>query len=75
MNLFKGWKTRILNATIILIGVVELVDPVLLSTALGYGPQGKAALIITIGVVGFILRQFTNTEPPPMLPKRKDGAQ
>ena len=71
MNLFKGWKTRILAAVTILYGVLELIDPALLSTALGYGPQGRAALVISLGVIGFILRQFTHEAPPPMLPKKR----
>ncbi len=74
MNLFEGWKTRTLAAATVLLGVLDLIDPSLLSTALGYGPQGRAALVITIGVAAFLLRQWTKTPAPPLL-KKKGGAE
>ena len=74
MNLFEGWKTRTLAAATVLLGVLDLVDPSLLSTALGYDPQGRAALVITIGVAAFLLRQWTKTPAPPLL-KKKGGAE
>jgi hypothetical protein len=73
-SLLEGWKTRLLAIATFALGVVEIIDPALLTTALGFGPQGRAALFLVIGVLIFALRQWTKTPAPPLL-KKKGGAE
>lgn len=69
-SFLEGWKTRLLAVATFALGIVEIIDPALLTTALGFGQQGRAALFLGIGVAIFILRQVTKTEAPPLV-KRK----
>jgi hypothetical protein len=66
----QGWKTRLLAVATFALGIVEIIDPALLTQALGFGQQGRAALFLVIGVAIFVLRQVTKTEAPPLV-KRK----
>jgi len=69
-TMLEGWKTRMLAFATFALGIIEIIDPALLTTALGFGQQGRAALFLVIGVAIFILRQVTKTEAPPLV-KRK----
>lgn len=55
-----GWKTRLLALATAGLGLVELLDPSLVSEALGLDGQGKAAVTLGIGVAMLILREITS---------------
>lgn len=69
-SFLEGWKTRLLAFATVVLGGLDLVDPSLLSTALGYGPQGRAAIVVIVGVAIFVLRQITKTPAPPLVRRR-----
>lgn len=54
-----GWKTRIFAGLVSLLGLVELLDPNIVSTALGLGDRGHAVTLLVIGVSTYVLRQIT----------------
>lgn len=62
-----GWKTRIFSALVAVLGIVDMLDPELITTAVGLGPRGHAILLIAIAVCVWVLRQLTTT--PPGTPK------
>ena len=57
----KGFRTYIFFAATVALGIVDIVDPTLLSTALNLDATGKSWVIIGLGVGGVILRKITNT--------------
>ena len=61
--MMTGWRTRIFSSAVAVLGVIEMVDPGLITAALGLGQRGNAILLITIAVATFILRQITTTPP------------
>ena len=66
-NFLAGWKTRIFSAFIAILGIVEMADPELITSALGLGQRGHSIVLIVIAVGVYILRQLTTT--PPGTPK------
>lgn len=42
----------------VLLGIVDLLDPTILTTALGLDSRGKAVVIILLAVIGFMLRKI-----------------
>lgn len=68
--MFAGWKTRLLAFCVALLGVVEAVDPTLITSALGLNERGNSILLIAIAVAIFILRQITTTPAPPLIRKK-----
>lgn len=67
----QGWKTRIFAASLLVLGLVDALDPSILSTALGLGDRGHAVVLVLAAVGTFILRQMTTTPPTPLIPKKK----
>lgn len=63
MAILKGWRTRILSALVMVLGMLEMFSPDILSTALGLGQRGHAVLFIFFSVAIFWLRQVTTTQP------------
>lgn len=63
MAVLIGWRTRIFSAAVALLGIVEMLDPGLITVAFGLGQRGNAILLIVIAVATFILRQITTTPP------------
>lgn len=59
MSKLKGWRTRLVTICLMLVAVLELVDPVLLGNALG--PDWKDWVIFAYPVIFGLLREFTNT--------------
>jgi hypothetical protein len=68
--LLEGWKTRLLSLCVAVLGIVEALDPSLITTAFGLGSRGNAILLITIAVAIFVLRQLTNSPAPPLVKKK-----
>lgn len=68
--MLEGWKTRLLAFSVALLGIVEALDPSLITAALGLGARGNAILLITIAVAIFILRQLTTSPAPPLTKKK-----
>lgn len=68
--MLEGWKTRLLAFCVALLGIVEALDPALITTALGIGQRGNAILLICIAVAIFVLRQITSTPAPPLMRKK-----
>lgn len=56
----SGWKTRLLALATAALGLVELLDPMLVSQALGLNDQGRAVATIVIGATMLILREITS---------------
>ncbi|HEY4355965.1 MAG TPA: hypothetical protein VGN16_09475 [Acidobacteriaceae bacterium] len=54
--MFQGWKTLIFSAAVALVGVAQAAD---WTNLLGSANAGYA--ITAIGVIGAVLRLFTNT--------------
>lgn len=54
-----GWKTRIFSGLVFLYGLVELLDPNVITSAFGLGTRGHAVSILAIAVMTYILRQIT----------------
>ena len=52
---FKEWAFYLAT---VLLGIVDLLDPTILTTALGLDARGKAVVIILIAVIGFLLRKL-----------------
>ena len=61
--MMTGWRTRIFSSAVAVLGVVEMLDPGLIASALWLGQRGNAVLLITIAIATFILRQITTTPP------------
>ena len=61
--ILTGWKTRIVALATFLLGLATLLDPSLLTTALGLGARGNAVVFIGLSVAIFVLRQVTSTPP------------
>lgn len=61
MAILKGWRTRILSALVMVLGMLEMFSPDILSTALGLGQRGHAVLFIVFSLTLFWLRQVTTT--------------
>lgn len=59
MSKLKGWRTRLVTICLMLVAVLELVDPVLLGNALG--PDWKDWVIFAYPLIFGVLREFTNT--------------
>lgn len=57
----KGFKTIAFAAMVAVMGILELIDPDVLSTAFGLGDQGRSIVIIGVGVVMAVLRAATST--------------
>lgn len=65
-SFLAGWRTRLFSVLVALLGVVEMVDPGLVTTAFGLDARGNALILIVIGVSSWILRQITSGPPAPM---------
>lgn len=68
--MLEGWKTRLLALCVAFLGIVEAVDPTLITSAFGLDQRGNAVLLIAIAVAIFILRQITSTPAPPLVRKK-----
>lgn len=68
--ILSGWKTRLLSLCVAVLGIVEALDPSLITTAFGLGARGNAVLLISIAVAIFILRQITTSPAPPLVKKK-----
>jgi hypothetical protein len=60
-DFLKGWRTHLLALATFLLGLASLMDPELLTTALGLDGKGHAIILISLAVFMFILRQLTTT--------------
>lgn len=67
--MLEGWKTRLFALCVALLGIVDALDPTLITTALGLGARGNAILLIAIAVSIFVLRQITHSPAPPLRKK------
>lgn len=62
MNLkLKGWRTRIVASLVTLVGILELYDPGIWASLVK--PEWRPYVTIGLGVLIFLLRQYTTTPP------------
>jgi uncharacterized membrane protein len=59
MNILKGWKTVLFNGILFVVGVLDMLGVGLPDD---FASEVNGALVALIGVVGVILRNFTNSE-------------
>lgn len=60
-HFLKGWRTRIFAFIVFAVGVVEVLDPFILSSFFGPDKQGLA--LVVISAVFYFLRQITDSPP------------
>ena len=57
----KGFKTVFFMVAAALVGIMDYIEPSILSDALGVGDQGRALIAILVPVGGFLLRMVTSS--------------
>lgn len=60
-SFLKGWRTRIFALAVGLLGLLETIDPYMISSIVGYRWQGL--VILGIGLLTYVLREFTDSPP------------
>jgi hypothetical protein len=60
-NFLRGWRTRIFAAAVFLLGIVDTIDPYMISSLFGYKYQGL--VIMALGMMTWGLREITSTPP------------
>lgn len=70
-NFLAGWRTRIVAFAGIALGILGLVDPQVVTAALGFGARGHSWVLIGFAVSMVVLRQVTTKPAAPILPVKK----
>ena len=70
-NFLSGWRTRIVALAGIGLGILGLVDPHVVTAALGFGARGHSWVLIGFSVAMVVLRQITTKPAPSILPGPK----
>lgn len=52
---YREWLFYMATA---LLGIVDILDPTILSTALGLDTRGKAVIVVLLAVIGVMLRKL-----------------
>jgi hypothetical protein len=60
-HFLKGWRTRIFAAAVGLLGILDTLDPYMISSIVGYRWQGL--VVLGIGLLTYVLREMTDTAP------------
>ena len=61
MSILKGWKTRAVAVATGVLGLLSLLDPDILTSALGLTSRGHSILLIGLAVTMWLLREVTDT--------------
>jgi hypothetical protein len=69
---FEGYRTHIFAGLIVLLGIIELVDPYTIASIIPWQYQGW--FLMGIGALTALLRQITKTESPIRFTRRKREA-